>query len=93
MSKSQQQVQFDQQVVQAQLNLEASKLELERTRVLLEVASTTHYIETSLGASVRDAALETILRALRPAVQIIQEPEAPTLRIVPSDDYQNGEYC
>lgn len=89
MSKSQQEIQFEQQVRNASLNLEAARLELDRTRILLDIATQVHYIETNLGASVRDAALETILRALRPAVQVIQEPETPSLRIVPSDDYQN----
>ena len=75
---------FSRQISTANLNLQIAAQELERTRLLLDIACNANYIETPLAGNVRDAALDTLLRLLRPAMQVIHTPD---------QEPEHEEYC
>ena len=64
---------ISQQIQIAQFNLSAMYGELERTKTLMEVAVTADTIGTELSQSVRDAALQVVLRSLHPEVQAVED--------------------
>jgi hypothetical protein len=63
----------------ARFNLDAMRGELERTRLLLKIATEVNYIETGLAQQVRDIALQALLRTLTPEMEVIDDGQGGDL--------------